>query len=387
MDGISKYDLIELSKKQFQERFVFEGDSISIAPGRINLIGEHTDYNSGFAMPIAINRWVCSVVKKRTDQKVNVYSSNFKKSISADLNSLNSGELWEKYTLGCIQIVKDRFNIKNGVDVLINGNIPIGFGVSSSAALEVSFLGALLSVYGLDISLPLILKLSSHVEHKYLGIKSGILDQYTSLYSKKEQPLLIDFSNLSHIYVESNIENASWVLINSMVKRNLVDSEYNNRVKECKEGLSLINRITSKTLSFNEITKKDLELIKSYKIPYRRLSHLLSENERVLSMKNVLKKGNLKKIGELLNQSHESLSKSYNVSCKEIEEIIKISKKQDGFYGGRIMGGGFGGCTINLVDINNKDIFIKKVKSLFMQKYNYSLEVLNVESSNGFKLF
>ena len=387
MDGISKYDLIELSKKQFQERFVFEGDSISIAPGRINLIGEHTDYNSGFAMPIAINRWVCSVVKKRTDQKVNVYSSNFKKSISADLNSLNSGELWEKYTLGCIQIVKDRFNIKNGVDVLINGNIPIGFGVSSSAALEVSFLGALLSVYGLDISLPLILKLSSHVEHKYLGIKSGILDQYTSLYSKKEQPLLIDFSNLSHIYVESNIENASWVLINSMVKRNLVDSEYNNRVKECKEGLSLINRITSKTLSFNEITKKDLELIKSYKIPYKRLSHLLSENERVLSMRNVLKKGNLKKIGELLNQSHESLSKSYNVSCKEIEEIIKISKKQDGFYGGRIMGGGFGGCTINLVDINNKDIFIKKVKSLFMQKYNYSLEVLNVESSSGFKLF
>ena len=143
MDRISKYNLAEVAQREFKEQFNAEGNAVVIAPGRINFIGEHTDYNLGFAMPIGINRWICTVAKKRTDKKINIYSSNFNETISTTLSDLESLDLWEKYTLGCIQVIKDEFNIQNGADILIKVNIPIGFGFSSSAALEVSLIGAL----------------------------------------------------------------------------------------------------------------------------------------------------------------------------------------------------------------------------------------------------
>ena len=386
MDGITKHDLITISKKEFEKKYKSEKHSVCIAPGRVNLIGEHTDYNLGLAMPIAINRWICVVIKKRSDRKVNIYSSNFKKSIHSTLNDLNPNKLWEKYVFGCIQAVKDKFDIKNGLDLLIRGNVPIGFGVSSSAALEVALIGALLLEYNLDVDLSLILQLSNKVERNYLGIESGMLDQYASIFSKKNNPIIIDFSNLSHRYVNMNIEDGSWIIINSMVKRELVFSKYNERVNECKEGLRQINKPLSKKLLINEICLKDLKSIKNNNVLYSRLYHVLTENRRVLSMRDALERGNIKVAGNILTESHDSLSNYYDVSCKEIEDIIYISNKQEGFYGGRIMGGGFGGCTINLVETSKKEIFIKNVLSLFFDKYKYNLKVECVDFSDGFKI-
>jgi galactokinase len=334
-------------------------------------------------MPAAIDRWICTVIKKRDDNKINIYSSNFKKAISVNLNNLQSNDLWEKYAVGCISVVKDKYNIQNGFDVIIKGNIPIGFGMSSSAAFEVSFLAALLFIFKINIDSSLILKLTNIVEKKYLGIKSGLLDQYASLFSKESGPLIINFFKLSHHYINSNIKNASWVIINSMVHRELINSKYNERVNECLQGLIKINTILSKNILINQVTLKDLEAIKDDEIFYNRLYHVINENNRVLAMKDPLEKGELNKVGELLNQSHNSLSKYYNVSCKEIDFIIKISKKQRGFYGGRIMGGGFGGCTINLIDDIHKGKFIDGVKSLFFDKYSYELKVNSVNFSNG----
>ncbi len=383
MDRISKNDLINSSKREFKEKYGFCGQCVSIAPGRINIIGEHTDYNLGFAMPAAIDRWICTVIKKRDDNKINIYSSNFKKMISVNLNNLQSNDLWERYAVGCISVVKDKYNIQNGFDVMIKGNIPIGFGMSSSAAFEVSFLSALLFIFKINIDFSLILKLTNIVEKKYLGIKSGLLDQYASLFSKGSGPLIINFFKLSHHYINSNVKNASWVIINSMVHRELINSKYNERVNECLQGLIKINTTLSKNILINQVTLKDLDAIKDDEIFYNRLYHVINENNRVLAMKDPLEKGELNKVGELLNQSHNSLSKYYNVSCKEIDFIIKISKKQRGFYGGRIMGGGFGGCTINLIDDIHKDKFIDDVKSLFFDKYSYELKVDSVNFSNG----
>ena len=387
MDAISKYDLINISKNEFEKQFSIGGDSVALAPGRINFIGEHTDYNLGLAMPIAINRWICTVIRKRNDRIINIYSSNFQENICTNLDNLKSNKLWKKYILGCIQIIKDRFNIQTGIDVLIKGNIPIGFGFSSSAALEISLLGALFSIYNLKINYRLILKLSNEVENNYIGIKSGMLDQYTSLFSKRYTPLVIDFYTLNHTYTNMNIKNGTWVIINSMVDRKLIKSKYNDRVNECSRGLKKINKFSGKSMMMNEITLQDLKIIKDDIVLYNRLYHVVSENKRVISMQKSLDEGNLYDIGNILNQSHESLSKYYDVSCSEIESIIKISNNQKGFYGGRIMGGGFGGCTISLVETSKKDIFIENVISSFFNEYHYKIKVESVDFSDGLEVF
>ena len=386
MDRITKNQLISLSKNDFKKEFCTNCKYISLAPGRINIIGEHTDYNLGLAMPIAIDRWICVLISKREDSNFNICLSNFNKKSNIDLNSLVLDGKFNDYVIACLKIVKDNFKINKGLNILIKGNIPIGFGVSSSAALEVSLLAGLLKAYDIKHDLSSILMLSNSVENNYLGINSGILDQYASLYSKKNEPLLIDFSNSTHVYVENNISNSEWVLINSMVNRELVNSKYNERVKECSKGLILINKKLHSKKNMNELTVEDLDLIKNKKILFNRLKHVILENRRLKLMKNEIKKGNLVEIGRLLNESHSSLTNLYKVSCDEIESIINFSTACSGFYGGRIMGGGFGGCTLSLVSKECLDVFIKDVISLFYDKYQYSPKVEVVRFSDGLEL-
>jgi len=386
VDRITKNQLISSSKNDFKKEFGISCKYISLAPGRINIIGEHTDYNLGLAMPIAIDRWICVLISKREDSNFNICLSNFNKKSNIDLNSLVLDGKFNDYVIACLKIVKDNFKINKGLNILIKGNIPIGFGVSSSAALEVSLLAGLLKAYDIKHDLSSILMLSNSVENNYLGINSGILDQYASLYSKKNEPLLIDFSNSTHVYVENNISNSEWVLINSMINRELVNSKYNERVKECSKGLILINKKLHFKKNMNELTVEDLDLIKNKKILFNRLKHVILENRRVKLMKNEIKKGNLVEIGRLLNESHSSLTNLYQVSCDEIESIIDFSTACSGFYGGRIMGGGFGGCTINLVSKKCLDVFIKDIVSLFYDKYQYSPKVEIVKFSDGLEL-
>ncbi len=389
MGRVSKNDIIEKFQQEFINRFQDDAFSTSIAPGRINLIGEHTDYNLGMAIPIAINRWICSIISVRSDDKINIYASNFKEQLYLNINNLNATKSgWQKYALGCIKIFMQRYNINKGFNVLIGGNVPIGFGMSSSAALEVSLLGALISSIGQPIDNSEILKLSNKVEQEFLGIKSGFLDQYASIFSKNNQPLLIDFSTLSHKYIHSNIKGASWVLINSMVNRSLIDSKYNDRVMECQSALDYINDSNDSKMRINNMTYSHLRKLKACDngIMYKRIRHLISENERVQLMQQALKKGNLNLIGDILNQCHSSLANDYEVSCLEIDAIINISKKQKGFYGGRIMGGGFGGCTLNLIDDYHRESFIHNVGKLFYNEFKYELKIESVQFSDGFEI-
>ncbi len=388
MGGISKDTIASKYQLEFKNHYDLDSFCTAVSPGRINIIGEHTDYNLGLAMPIGINRWVCSVASIRSDSKVNIYSSNFDKKVSLNISDLdNHKDSWVKYSAGCVKILNESINTSNGYDILIGGNVPIGFGMSSSAALEVSLLGALLQVLGMKIDKQNILNLANKVEKDVLGIKSGLLDQYASIYSKKDSPILIDFSSLTHLYVKSQIKEASWVLINSMVDRSLVDSKYNQRVEECQSALEKINMSQKNNLKINEISDFDLTLIKDNKVLYDRLHHILSENKRVKLMKNALESGNIHAVGKILNESHVSLAKKYDVSCKEINDILSISNKIEGFYGGRIMGGGFGGCCLCLVDDSKKDKFVTKVFEGFYNKYKYDLKVEFVKFSEGLSFF
>ena len=384
MGRISKSKLISDCKVEFKKIFKCDSQIISIAPGRINIIGEHTDYNSGLAMPQAIDKWICTLISQRSDRNINIYSSAFKKKQTIDLDDLSeSKQKWQKYILGSIQAFNSKHSINTGFNIFIGGNIPIGFGMSSSAALEVSILYSLMKMLNIKLEKFEILKLSNLVEKKYLGINSGMLDQYASLFSNKKKMMVVDFSILKHRYFNYSIKNAKWILINSMVSRELVSSLYNKRVKECKEGLGIINQKLKIKKTFNEVNIDDLSDFHNDSDLRKRLIHLVNENKRVKKMKNAIQIGNLAMIGELLNRSHISLSKNYEVSCKEIESIIKISRKQIGFYGGRIMGGGFGGCTINLVEESRVTEFIDAVKKHFFTKFKYKIDFEYVNFTDG----
>ena len=385
MDRKTKNSLIDSTKSEFYKFYSSEFDFVSIAPGRINIIGEHTDYNLGLAMPVAIDKWICIASRKRNDNKINIFSSNLNDTINTDIDKLEPKKLWHNYVIGCFSILKDKFKIDKGVDVFINGNIPIGSGLSSSAALEVSLIGVLLKTFKINFSLNDILNLSHNVEIDYLKINSGLLDQYASIFASNN-PVLIDFSTLKHSNVNSKINNSSWILFDSKIRRELVSSKYNQRVSECLEGLKKINKKLSSSKKINELNLSDLNLIKDDEINFNRLSHVINENKRVVLMKNALENGDNISAGKILNNSHSSLSKLYDVSCKEIDFLIKISKITKGYYGGRIMGGGFGGCTLNLIESLNKDEIIKTIIKEFEKKYNYIPDVIPVEFSKGFEI-
>ena len=383
MDRITKNNLVSDCKKIFLQKFKSTPTIISSAPGRVNIIGEHTDYNLGLAMPMAIDKWIISMISERSDKKINIFSINYDKNIEFDFSELdNSNHLWEKYVKSAIKLISKEITLNKGFNLLIGGNIPIGFGMSSSAALEVSILNLILSHFGYEISKYDVLKKCNQLENDLMGIKSGMLDQYASIFSLKNKIMVIDFKNLTHSYYNYKINDASWILINSKVQRNLVESKYNFRVKECIDALSIINHNFNNKYSFRTFEKKHLDLIDDMTLK-KRLTHIIEENLRVRKMVKIIENGQYKKIGKLLLESHFSLSNNYDISCKEIESIISISKKHKGFFGGRIMGGGFGGCTINLIKNENKKDFINFVGDEFYKIYKYELDSEEVIFSNG----
>jgi len=383
LDRITKNNLVSDYKKIFLQKFKSIPTIISSAPGRVNIIGEHTDYNLGLAMPMAIDKWIISMISERSDKKINVFSINYDKNIEFDFSELdNSNYLWEKYIKSAIKLISKNLTLKKGFNLLIGGNIPIGFGMSSSAALEVSILYLILSHFGYEVSKYDVLKKCNELENDFMGIKSGMLDQYASIFSLKNKIMVIDFKNLTHSYYSHKINSASWVLINSKVQRNLVESKYNLRVKECTDALSIINHNSTNKYNFRTFEKKHLDLIDDMTLK-KRLTHIIEENLRVKKMVKIIENGQYEKIGKLLLESHFSLSNNYDISCKEIESIISISKKHKGFFGGRIMGGGFGGCTINLVKNENKKDFIRFVSDEFYKIYKYELDSEEVIFSNG----
>jgi len=364
-------EIVENIEKQFRFFFKTEPEIIVKAPGRVNIIGEHTDYNHGYVLPMALEQSVYIAGRKRNDSLLNFYSLNMNRQSIADFNypALNPLEPWMNYIMGVSYELKKLGRSFPGVDGVIYGDIPIGCGLSSSAALEMAALKLFegLGCFVLDDSESA--KLGQRVENEFLGLKSGIMDQFISRCGKKGHALFLDCRNLNYELVPIDLPNYTFVIANTNCPRGLTGSKYNERVAECEESLKTLNSFYRKNAThLRDFTVEELTQIKEKMnpVPYKRAYHVLTENNRVLSCVEALKSGDIQKVSELLNESDFSLQKYYEVTNHELEVITDIARNIEGCNGARMTGAGFGGCTINLVEKSQIENFI----NILIEKYH-----------------
>ena len=374
--------MIKKIKEDYSSIYKVNPQVIVRAPGRINIIGEHTDYNYGLAMPAAINKYVFVSMSFNKDRKINIYSDQFDDKVSFSLDNLSGSKAWHKYVLGSIQEVFKSYNVSSGLNISIHSNLPMGKGVSSSAALEVALVNSLFEIFNIDKDDNEIIKICQKIDHKYIGIQSGVLDQSASQLSKVDNILKLDFNNGSFDYINSNFSGCTWIIVDSMIKRELAASKYHERVNECKEALAVISKLLNKKISFRDIKLDNLSLLDNPTLK-NRIKHYIDENKRVIQMEDSIFNNDKESMGKILIQSHCSLRDLYEVSCKEIDYLFSISSDFQYWYGGRIMGGGFGGSMINLVKDGYEEEYSNFIKGRYKKEFNIDADVFNVEFSNG----
>ena len=355
--------------KEFKEKFGSEGDIRSyFAPGRVNLIGEHTDYNGGHVFPCALTIGTYAIVRKREDRNFRFYSTNFESLgvIEASLDNLKYDKAldWTNYPLGVVwAFIEKGYPVDYGFDMLLFGNIPNGSGLSSSASVEVVTGVALRDLFGYDdISMIDIALFGQYSENNFNGVNCGIMDQFAIAMGKKDQAIFLDTSDLSYTYAPIKLANEKIVIACSNKKRGLGDSKYNERRAECEEALSeLQTKLDIKALG--ELSEEEFEankdLIKS-EVRQRRAKHAVYENQRTLKAVDALKAGNLEEFGKLMNASHVSLRDDYEVTGIELDTLVENAWEQEGVIGSRMTGAGFGGCTVSIVKTDCVDKFIEE---------------------------
>ena len=323
------------------------------APGRVNLIGEHTDYNDGFVMPAAIDFSCYSAIRSRSDRTLSVYSQQFQENIEFNLDRLVGPpkKHWTDYVRGVAAVLRDEGYPLKGADLLIDGQVPIGSGLSSSASIEVSSALALTSLGGITVPLGTLARLCQRAENEYTGARCGIMDQFVSCFGRQDQALLLDCRSLEMTYLALP-PNVRLVICNTMVRHELAAGEYNERRASCERSIEAIRRFLPSIRALRDLTLEDLEKYRSLlsEIDFRRCRHVITENARVIDAKEALQHVDLARFGQLMYQSHNSLNHDYEVSCRELNLMVSLARNIPGVYGARMTGGGFGGCTINLVE-------------------------------------
>ena len=380
---IKKNKLIQDTQIIFKKKFNQDPDIVSIAPGRVNIIGEHTDYNLGFAMPVAINRWICLLLAKQNRMSIDIINKNYETDISFVYSNLKNDKIsWINLIKHTISFFHDKYNIKCGYKIAINSNLPIGCGLSSSTAFTISIVNSLCKLLSINVNKSDKIKLCQRIEQISMKTKGGLLDQIAILSSKKNELMKINFQNNDIIYFNYNLKGFSWVLVNSKINRELSNSSFNERVRECKEGFDFLNR-KIQISNFSEINKIIINKYIYDPIIQRRLKHVVNENIRVENMYKSILNSDAEMIGRILFESHKSLSIDYEVSCKEIDYIIDISSFTKGWKGGRIIGGGFGGCSIHLIDKKYVDTYSKSLKMQYFEKFDIDLDIFTIQFSSS----
>ncbi len=370
----------ETIREQFSQRFGGNGVFYASA-GRINLIGEHTDYNGGFVFPGAIDKVIMAEIKPNGTDKVRVYSVDIDEYAEFGLNEEDAPtQQWARYIFGvCREVIKRGGSVK-GFDAVFAGNVPLGAGLSSSAALESCFAYAMNDLFNDGkIDKFELAKIGQSTEHNYCGVKCGIMDQFASVFGKKDHLIRLDCRSLEYEYFPFRLDGYKLVLVDSKVKHELVDSPYNKRRASCEH---VAKELGVDTLRDAEM--EDLERIKDRisQEDYNRAKYVIEEKQRVLDVCEALQKGDYDTVGDRMYKTHEGMSKLYEVSCVELDYLNDIAK-ECGVTGSRIMGGGFGGCTINLVKDDLYDNFIATAKKKFEAKYGHEPRVYDVIVSDG----
>lgn len=365
-------------KSAFIKTFETEPTSLFFSPGRINLIGEHIDYNGGLVFPCPITLGTFAAVSLREDNTFKAYSLNFEDlgviEFSLDDLSYKKSDNWTNYIKGVLKTLLDKgYKIDKGFNVVINGTLPNGAGLSSSASLEMLTVKILDNFFHLNISDVDAALIGKDVENNYIGVNSGIMDQFAISLGKKDNAILLDCNTLRYEYVPLNLGDNSIIIMNTNKRRELADSKYNERRKECDDSLDILKNYSSIS-SLCELTSLDFENFKENindSTKTRRCMHAISENERVKNAVKALKENNLELFGTLMNQSHLSLKNDYEVTGTELDTLAESAWKQPGVLGARMTGAGFGGCAIAIINNNNIEDFIKNVGQAYKDKIGY----------------
>ena len=368
-----------------------EGARFYFSPGRVNLIGEHTDYNGGHVFPCALTLGTYGAARKREDNKIHFYSMNLDSFgvVEASLDDLtNKKEYnWANYPLGVVWAFKEKgHTITSGFDMVIWGNIPNGSGLSSSASLEVLTGVILTDLFEIkDLSMTDLALIGQYSENNFNGCNCGIMDQFAVAMGKKDHAIFLDTSDLSYEYAPCVLDGAKIVITNSKVKHSLVDSAYNDRRNECAAALKALQSELD-IQALGDLTPEEFEahqsLIKD-EIQLQRAKHAVYENQRTIDAVTALKAGDIESFGKLMNQSHISLRDDYDVSCEEIDILVDLAWKIPGVLGSRITGGGFGGCTVSIVKDESIDTFIETIGKTYLEKVGHEAEFYTVDIGDG----
>lgn len=381
---------INVLKDNFCELFKKDSENVFFSPGRVNLIGEHTDYNGGNVFPCALSIGTYALVTKRSDKNVLISSLNFKElgilEFSLENMVYDKKHDWANYPKGVIKTFENHgFNIPNGFEILFYGNIPNGSGLSSSASIEV-LMGVILNdLFNLNIDMVDIVKMCQEAENKFIGVNCGIMDQFAIGMGKDNCAILLDCNTLNYSYSNINMAGYKIIIANTNKKRGLADSKYNERRSECEFALEQIQKIKNIN-ALGELTEEEFEEIKdciSDPIKIKRARHAVYENRRTLKAVAALEKNDLNLFGKLMNDSHVSLRDDYEVTGIELDTLVSLAWESEGVIGARMTGAGFGGCTVNIVKEDCIDSFIEKVKKEYTDKIGYEPSFYIVNISGG----
>jgi len=371
-------------KKVFIAKFLQE-PHVYFSPGRINLIGEHVDYNDGFVMPAAIDKGIEYAIALNDGEEMNVYSIDFDETLSLQISGIKKMDGWKNYVLGVVNEFQLLGLPVKGFNCVFGGNIPIGAGISSSAALEGGVAYGLNDLCNFQLTRKELALLSQRAEHNFPNVKCGIMDQYANMMSKKEQVILLDCMKITHEYLPLHLAGYEIVLINSKVHHSLASSEYNRRRKECEEGMTIMKEEMN-IHSFRDIPKGEDLLAFKDKMGdevYRRCLYVVEEIQRTKAAAGLLKENNIVAFGKLMFETHSGLSKLYEVSCRELDYLVERASKNSDVLGARLMGGGFGGFTINIIKEAGIKKFLSETLSAYKKEFNIDPDVYEVNVVDG----
>ncbi|WKX75252.1 galactokinase [Zobellia laminariae] len=370
---------------QFLENF--KPELVISSPGRINLIGEHTDYNMGYVLPTAIEKNITFSFKKNgSENQCHVYSKTYDTGFELNLDKIAVSKVeWENYILGVLNEISKRTDKVRGFDCIVESNLPTGSGLSSSAALECGLAFGLNEIFDLGLSKIEMVQLSQTAEHTYVGTQCGIMDQFASVMSEAGNVILLDCRSLEYKHIPIDLHPFKIILLNTKVSHNLASSEYNTRKQECEQGVAIIQKKYPNVKSLRDVDETMLLASKEDMSPtvYNRCSFIVKENDRVLEMVDALKQNNLKEVGQILYKAHDGISKEYEVSCPESDFLVDFSKDNAQILGARQTGGGFGGCTLNIVHESAVGDFVSAATKAYKDKFDITLEAFEVRPSGG----
>ncbi|WJS95854.1 galactokinase [Flavobacterium johnsoniae] len=378
--------LIQNTVTFFEKSFGSSPEKTVLSPGRINIIGEHIDYNDGYVLPAAIDKVICFAFSKNNTKTSKIIAIDLNEEFEIDLTKevKLSDVVWTNYIRGVIKQLQDNGFSFEGFNCVFSSNIPVGSGLSSSAALECGTIFGIKSLFDLKIEKVDISLLGQKAEH-WVGINCGIMDQFSSVHGLENKVIKLDCNTLDFEYHNADFKDYSLILFDSNVKHSLFTSEYNTRRIECEEGLSIIKSHFPEVKSFRDSSVEQILSLKdkmSEKV-FDRVHFVVKEINRVIKACEALDAGNIELLGELLFETHYGLSKEYEVSCEELDMLVDTAKEDDAIIGSRLMGGGFGGCTINLVKKGHENEVKSKFSKLYLDTFGIELKFYDVKISNG----